>query len=177
MHPLTSYTHCPMCGTQYDEKKQKHPIHKKCFKCGYKFFENLRVAVAALIVNDGKLLLVKRAVKPRKGSWDVPGGFVDPDEHPERAILRELKEELGVNGTVEKLFGVFAVNHYEWQGKINYVCDLAYQITLESTELTPQDDVSEYQWFAFDELPSSDELAFKTTREMVSKLRSQKTPQ
>lgn len=125
----------------------------------------------AIIVNNDQLLLVKRGAQPQKGFWDIPGGFVEPDEHPEQAVIRELKEELGVEGSIEKLVGTFAVNHYKWQGKINYVCDLAYQVTVNSTEFKPQDDVSEYKWFAFDELPSSDELAFKTTRDVINQFR------
>ncbi len=55
------------------------------------------VAAAALIDRDGRVLLAKRPVgKPMAGLWEFPGGKVDPGETPEYALMRELREELGI---------------------------------------------------------------------------------
>lgn len=56
------------------------------------------VAAVALIDPDGRVLLARRpAGKPMAGLWEFPGGKVAPGETPEAALVRELKEELGVD--------------------------------------------------------------------------------
>lgn len=55
------------------------------------------VAACALIDADGRVLIAERpAGKPMAGLWEFPGGKVDSDERPEDALIRELKEELGI---------------------------------------------------------------------------------
>lgn len=56
------------------------------------------VAAAALLDADGRVLLAKRPEgKKMAGLWEFPGGKVDPGETPERALIRELEEELGID--------------------------------------------------------------------------------
>lgn len=64
-------------------------------------------AVAAVIVQDGKLLLIKRAVEPSKGRWSVPGGSVEWGEPLVEALKREVREETGLEIEVDGLAGVF----------------------------------------------------------------------
>jgi 8-oxo-dGTP diphosphatase len=55
------------------------------------------VAACALIDADGRVLIAQRpAGKTMAGLWEFPGGKVDPDERPEAALIRELREELGI---------------------------------------------------------------------------------
>src|SRR3990172_1841183 len=70
---------------------------KKC-DCLLCSFENPKVTVNAIIIKDQKILLGKRKLKdePFYGKWDVFGGFLQKGETPEKALLREVKEELGV---------------------------------------------------------------------------------
>jgi len=55
------------------------------------------VGVGALIVHEGKLVLVKRGVQPDKGKWSIPGGAVELGERIRDAVLREAKEESGLD--------------------------------------------------------------------------------
>lgn len=161
---------CPMCGTQYPP--DQWPIFDKhCSACEYTFHENQRIAVGGVIIQDGKVLFVRRAVEPQQGKLDIPGGFVEPIEHPEEAMLRELKEELGVEGEIVKLLGLFSPNPYLYKGKINYTCDAFYQLKVHSTDFTPQDDVASIEWFSLDELPVTEEIAFPTTQKLVEDLK------
>jgi 8-oxo-dGTP diphosphatase len=58
----------------------------------------LIVAACALIDTDGRVLIAKRpANKDMAGLWEFPGGKVDPGERPEQTLIRELKEELGID--------------------------------------------------------------------------------
>ncbi|MDJ0392298.1 (deoxy)nucleoside triphosphate pyrophosphohydrolase [Rhodococcus sp. G-MC3] len=66
-----------------------------------------RVVVAGALVRDGLLLLAQRSRPPElAGLWELPGGKVEPGETPETALVRELREELGVETSVgDALFG------------------------------------------------------------------------
>lgn len=58
----------------------------------------LLVVAAALVDRDGRVLLQQRpAGRQMAGLWEFPGGKVDPGERPEEALIRELKEELGID--------------------------------------------------------------------------------
>jgi ADP-ribose pyrophosphatase YjhB (NUDIX family) len=58
------------------------------------------------VVRDGRLLFVRRASRRGHGNWQVPGGFVEPDETIEAAVVREVAEEAGVEAEVQGVLGV-----------------------------------------------------------------------
>jgi ADP-ribose pyrophosphatase YjhB (NUDIX family) len=64
------------------------------------------VGVGGAVVHDGRLLLVRRASRRGRGNWQVPGGFVEPDETIEQAVVREVFEEAGVTVQVQGVLGV-----------------------------------------------------------------------
>ena len=69
------------------------------------------IGVGGAVVQDGRLLLVRRASRRGRGNWQVPGGFLEPDETIEQAVVREVAEEAGVTAEVE---GVLALrNRYD----------------------------------------------------------------
>jgi ADP-ribose pyrophosphatase YjhB (NUDIX family) len=69
------------------------------------------VGVGGAVVRDGRLLLVRRASRRGRGNWQVPGGFIEPDETMEQAVIREVAEEAGVTAEVE---GILALrNRYD----------------------------------------------------------------
>ncbi len=70
------------------------------------------VAAVALIDAKGRILLAKRpAGKSMAGLWEFPGGKVEEGEAPEAALIRELKEELGIDVEPEALKGLTIVSH------------------------------------------------------------------
>src|SRR5262245_63557443 len=64
------------------------------------------VGVGGAVVNDGRLLLVRRASRRGRGNWQVPGGFIEPDETIEQAVIREVMEEASVTTEVEGILGL-----------------------------------------------------------------------
>jgi ADP-ribose pyrophosphatase YjhB (NUDIX family) len=115
--------------------------------------------VAALILDDYKVLLTRRGIAPYRKYWDIPGGFLEHGEHPEDGLRRELKEELGLTVDIESLFGMY-MDAYGKGGvatlNIIYLCKALQEPTKTA------DDVIAYQWFAIDQLPNK--IAFKNTR-------------
>lgn len=168
---MKSFRFCPYCGEQYNND-QLGSIHKHCEQCNKWVFENLKATGSAVVIQDNKLLLVKRGINPFKGFWDVPGGFSEPTEHPEETTLRELKEELGVEGSIVKLFGVYSPIPYDYQGYTQHNCDLYYLVTLKSNDFVPGDDAVDFAWFDLDNLPDESELAFLSAKMMIQELKS-----
>ncbi|HHW47619.1 MAG TPA: 8-oxo-dGTP diphosphatase MutT [Clostridiaceae bacterium] len=66
----------------------------------------MKLVTAAIIINDGKVLIAQRAKNQNMaGKWEFPGGKVEPGETPEECLKREIREELGINIEVNDFFG------------------------------------------------------------------------
>ena len=107
------------------------------------------VAVDCVVLNDGKVLLLKRAHEPFNGYWVLPGGHVERNETVEEAAVREMKEELGIDVDVEKLIGIFSDPDRDPRGLVS----VAFIVRPRSTNVHLNREASEYQWFPLDELP------------------------
>ena len=64
------------------------------------------IGVGGAVVRNGRLLLVRRASRHGRGNWQLPGGFIEPDETIEQAVVREVQEEAGVTAEVEAVLGL-----------------------------------------------------------------------
>ena len=110
-----------------------------------------------MLDDAGRVLLARRAVEPFLGLWDTPGGFVEPGESLEECVRSELREEAGVEIRVERLV-VSVPDTYGPTG--DATINTFYECRLLSGDPRPDDDVAELRWFAPDELPAPEELAF-----------------
>jgi ADP-ribose pyrophosphatase YjhB (NUDIX family) len=109
------------------------------------------VAVGAIVVRDGALLMVRRAREPARGLWTVPGGHLEAGEHLSEAVRREVAEETGLEVEVRDLMGIFEV-----VGDPHFVIlDFVAVVVGDSTPVSG-DDVSEARWVALDEVPGLD---------------------
>ena len=121
----------------------------ECDRCGFVYFQNVAAAAGAVIEAEGKVLLVERAKEPDLGMLDLPGGFVDPGETLEEALVRELEEELGLQLEVENCgqYLCSSVNEYPYKRVLYHSLDLFFLVRLEQIpEIKPADDVGGYQW-------------------------------
>lgn len=78
------------------------------------------VAVGAVIVAPEGVLLVRRGQPPLMGEWSLPGGAVETGETVAGALLREVREETGLDVHIGSLLGVFDRIHHDDQGRVEY---------------------------------------------------------
>src|SRR5207237_10569399 len=71
-----------------------------------RYNKGYNIGVGGAVVHDGRLLLVRRASRRGRGNWQVPGGFIEPDETIEQAVLREVVEGAGAKAEVEGILGL-----------------------------------------------------------------------
>lgn len=115
-----------------------------CNACGVPIYENPIPATAAVVMNEaGEVLLVKRNVEPKAGKWCLPGGFVELHEDPEDACLRELKEETGLDGEIDRWAG----NIISRSPVYKSVLILGYGIKNARGQLKAGDDSSDAAYF------------------------------
>lgn len=89
------FHHCPRCGSEALKRLDDRGM--ECPDCGFRFYINPGIATGALIANEqGALLLIRRAKDPGRGKLGIPGGFVEINEMCEAAVLREVREEVGL---------------------------------------------------------------------------------
>jgi len=113
--------------------------------------------VDIIIIQSGKVLLIKRGHQPYEGKWALPGGFMDMDETPEQAAIRELEEETGLK--VKRLQQFKTYGAIDRDPRHRTISTVYYTILddTKKTTLTAGDDAAEAEWFSLDNLP---ELAF-----------------
>jgi len=153
--------YCAGCGAKTETRVIGRQRLSVCDACDRIFFRNPKVVVTALIEEHGHVLLVRRDIEPGRGLWGLPGGFVDWDEHPEQAMVRECSEEVGVR--VEPL-ELLSVQHVVMDDE--GIVILPYRARLVSGEPVAADEVQQVGWFAPDALPP---LAFASHRKVLQR--------
>ncbi len=153
--------YCPCCGHALIDQFLFGRMRRKCPNCGFVFFRDPKVAAGVLAEQDGKVLLVKRLYEPHRGEWALPAGFVEIDEGPVQAALRELTEETGLIGRIRGILGTYHIRS-DPRGPI---VTILYHAQIVGGELKAGDDATEVRFFAPDEVPTN--LAFASTRSVL----------
>lgn len=146
--------YCPICGHILEDREAFGRMRRACPACNRIIFRDLKVAAGVLVEHEGKVLLVRRSTGLHQGLWSFPAGFVEFDEHPAEAALRECREETGLE---VELTGILDVMGPEPEGVANIV--IVYRARIVGGELRAGDDADQVAFFAPEELPS---LAFAT---------------
>jgi ADP-ribose pyrophosphatase YjhB (NUDIX family)/L-amino acid N-acyltransferase YncA len=116
------------------------------------------VGAGTLVEEDGRIVLVKRGIQPRSGRWGLPAGHVEADESAEEAAVRETLEETGMHVALDELLGVYSyVDRLDRRGVL-----ILYSAHVVGGVLRAGDDAMEAAFFAPDELPPDDQIAFRT---------------
>jgi 8-oxo-dGTP diphosphatase len=162
MSQTLELNYCPRCGHALEDKEAFGRVRRVCPACELIVFRDHKVAAGVLVEREGKILLVRRKLNPRQGMWSFPAGFVDFDEDPSDAAVRECREETGLEVEITGLLDVIARREHERGADIVIV----YRARLVGGEPQADDDVDRVAFFAPDELPH---LAFHATRIALDK--------
>lgn len=119
---------CPMCGSK---KIVNHGNRKwVCQDCGFDLYCNVAAAVGVVVYDsENNVLFETRAKEPRKGFLCLPGGFVDFDESAEEAIVRECREELGLEISDFEFLCTYP-NTYVYKNIEYKTCDMFFAVKL-----------------------------------------------
>ena len=153
---LDQWKHCPRCGAEVEPEGGA----VACGACGFRVYASSKPTAGALVIDDdGRVLLARRAAEPDVGRWDIPGGFLEEGEHPVDGLKRELREETGLEVEAIEFLGVW-MDEYGGDSDAEATLNLYWIARALSGEPQPADDVDELSWFAPDELPGPEDLAF-----------------
>jgi ADP-ribose pyrophosphatase YjhB (NUDIX family) len=101
---------CPLCGSGL-ERRPVGPDRRSemvCPACEFVYYIDQKVVAGTLPIQDGRILLTRRAIHPAYGKWTFPGGYVDWGESVDAAALRETWEETGLTVELRGLVGVYS---------------------------------------------------------------------
>jgi ADP-ribose pyrophosphatase YjhB (NUDIX family) len=152
---------CPNCGGHLSERLLETEERPRlvCDQCQRILYLNPRVVAGVIVARSGRLLLLRRAIQPRYGTWTFPGGYMEIDETAEQAAVREAEEEVGLKVKPGPLVGVYSRPAPESPG----VLIVVFQGQRPKGRVKVGHEVLEARWFAPEDIPW-DDLSFDTTR-------------
>ena len=125
-----------------------------CNTCGFIDYRNPRIVAGSVVTSeDGRILLCKRAIEPRRGFWTLPAGFMELGETVEEAAMREAKEEACADIRINGLLATYSVPRI---GQVQ----IMFRATLAS-DIAPGPESLETELVAWKDIPWS-QLAFPT---------------
>lgn len=159
---MIEFNFCPKCGNAIGASIE--PPH--CSKCNSTYYRNAKPFASVLPIKDGKVLLAKRGHEPFKGAYDIIGGFMEANELPEEAAIREAKEETGLDIKITSLLGIY-LDRYGEDG--DYTLNIHYIGEVLGGEMKAMDDVVGLEWVKIDEVPL--DSGFQNTKDGLRDLK------
>jgi ADP-ribose pyrophosphatase YjhB (NUDIX family) len=144
-----AYNYCPTCKNKLIKKSVDRRQLLTCSKCGFIFWNNPKPVVSILIEKQNKILMIKRGKTPLKDYWVLPGGYIDYEEEPETAIIRETKEETGLSIMISNLIGVYPIDN----DPTGMHLDIIYSAKMPKQKISLNQESSSYKFFNLKNLP------------------------
>ena len=164
---------CRRCGSSL---KQRDLAHVYQCEQGHVLFANASPAIGvALFTAQDEVVILERAIEPGKGRLDVPGGFCDGAEPIEKAIARELEEEIGVAAAdySEPEFILSDIDAYAFRGEVLPVLCLMFKARIKGEVLmTAADDAASVSRVRLADL-DIEKVYFPAVRKALTYLRDQ----
>lgn len=164
---MTFFNYCPSCASTHFT----FPDNRRflCEDCGFTYYHNIAAAVALVFTFEDKVLFTVRNVDPDKGKWDLPGGFIDPNETAEEAACREIREELGLNLQASDLkYITTSPNNYLYKNVPYRTMDIFYECELTSDiiKVEAEDEIQELIWVKRSEI-DLEKIGFISIRKVI----------
>lgn len=140
---------CPYCADPVGRRHWEGRPRLFCERCGPLYENPVPSACAILTDASGRILLTRRSVDPGRGKWCLPGGFMELGETPSETALRELFEETGLRGRIDRILGADATPNRDYH-TVALICYLVREYAG-----TPRagDDADAVDFFPADALP------------------------
>jgi ADP-ribose pyrophosphatase YjhB (NUDIX family) len=154
----TEYRHCPKCGSLLESRtlKETEAPRLVCSSCAFVFYLDPKVAACAVLLLDGGIVLLRRAIEPQKGKWVFPGGFVDRGESVQDAAVRETLEEVNLKVSLTGILDVYSFTGQE-------VVVVVFAADVIGGTLEAREECLEVNAFSPETVPW-DDLAFESTK-------------
>jgi ADP-ribose pyrophosphatase YjhB (NUDIX family) len=123
-----------------------------CADCGFIAYENPKIVTGSVVAVDGKVMLCRRAIEPRRGFWTIPAGYMELGETVEEAALREAREEACAALALDGILAIYSI------ARIGQV-QVLFRARLAAPGFAPGPESLEVRLFAWEEIPWGD-LAF-----------------
>lgn len=164
------FTYCPRCRTELVDRYVFDRTRRVCPACNFIQFIDPKVSAAVMVVQNGKVLLVRRSMDPGRGSWCFPGGFMELGETPQAAAARECREESGLEVEITDLVDVYYYEDFRGSGVV-----LMYQGHVIGGELQANPDEADgIGFFGPDELPQP--IVFDSNLKALAAWRKKESP-
>lgn len=125
-----------------------------CTRCGHVAYENPKVVVGSVVVHEGRVLLCRRAIEPRRGRWTLPAGYLELGETAQEGALREAQEEAGAAIALDGVLGLYSISRI---GQVQVI--FRARFADGQPRFTPGEESLDVRLFAWDEIPWG-EIAF-----------------
>jgi ADP-ribose pyrophosphatase YjhB (NUDIX family) len=153
--------YCVRCGSVLGTRVIEGRELEACPNDDFVLWHDPKVASAVVVEVDGGVVLGRRAIEPGYGLWCLPGGFVNDDEHPAEAAMRECMEEISAAVELTSLIGVYHVPKQDAPSMVG----IAYRAQLaDGAQLRAGPEMLEVRVFPLDSLPP---LAFPSHRQVL----------
>ncbi len=156
---------CPKCGERLRTRRVEGRARPACASCPYVFYRMPASASAAVVLEGGAVLLVKRRNEPYRGAWTFPAGYQEVGETPAQTAIREAREETGIEVAVTRLLDVlYTRDDPRKPGNL-----AAFLCRPRGGRLRAGDDAEEVAYFPLQEVPR--EIGFRNNRILLQRVR------
>jgi ADP-ribose pyrophosphatase YjhB (NUDIX family) len=154
--------YCVKCGAALVPRVIEGRTFEACPNDDFVLWHDPKVVVSVVVeMEDGGVLLGRRSIEPGLGLWCLPGGFVNDDEHPQAAAVRECREEIDAGVEISGLIGVYHISKQTAPSMVG----IAYRARpADGQKPSPGLEMSEVAVFSAESLPP---LAFPSHRQIL----------
>ena len=161
--------YCVNCGAPLILKVIEGHELEACAHDDFVLWRDPKVAAAVVVEADGGVVLGRRGIEPGYGLWCLPGGFVNHDEDPAQAAVRECREEINAGVELSALLGVYHVA----KTTASSIVGIAYRGRVVDGPISPGPEMLEVAVFRLDALPP---IAFPSHREVIAMYAAARSP-